>query len=376
MIKEQYNKNRYQQKKAINLWNGVHRMKTQKYLTIGIMFVIFVMLISACHRSVNPIVVIDGESISEAEVMLYLLQVKAQFEQVGGLEIWDTEEFSGGKTAEQVAKEGALDNLFKYKILVGKASSMGVSMDQSVIDQTTEVAKQYYEKISADMISEHKITEQIVIDTFLDFSLASEVEAAIKDNYEPTVEQINEVMLEDQDYSTYMNYQTEDILTLAQVKQIFTRTAQIDENSNPIPLSEEEQKTAYNKIIEAYDKAMQGEDFDNLIEQYSEMDQVDTNNEIPIAQLKKFFTDLSVGKISEIAQGVTGYYVFQVISIKEPSEEDIANYEVEFKQWEDILRDNSLKDLKEDAFNEIYTEWEKETPTSVNHELWDGLSIF
>lgn len=336
------------------------------------------MIFTGCNRTKSPtieaIVVIEGEKISEAEIMLYLLQVKAQFEQVGGPEVWDTEDFSGGKTAEQVAKEGALANLFKYKILVSKASSMGVSMNQSVIDQTTDIAKQYFEQIPLDMISKHKITEQIVIDSFLDFRLANEVETAIKDNSEPTDEQISLEMFEDQDYATYVDYDTEEILTLVEVKQIFTRTANFNE-SELVPLSEEAQKSASDKINEAYNLALSGTNFDELISDYSENKEV-TTKEISVFQLKEFFEDLSIGKISEIAQTDTGYYIFKVINITEPTAEVKADYEAKFKQWEDSLKADSISKLKADAFNAIYSEWEKETSMEVNSELWEKISIF
>lgn len=366
----------------INLWKWkCLGMKTKKYFTIWIMIVIIVMIFSGCHRTKGPategIVTINGEKITEAEIMLYVLQVKALFEQVGGPEIWDTEDFSGGKTAQQVANERTYENLLKFKILVGKASSLGVALDQVDIDQTTATAEKYYSKIPAELISKHKITKQIVIDTFLDFKLASEVETGIKDKYEPTKEQIDQKMLEDPDYSTYKNYSKKEILTVAEVKYIYTKTANSDENNTPVLLTEEEQKAALDKINEAYNQTLQGVDFDLLIEQYSENEQGEGNNEINIIKLKEYFETLSIGKISNVVKTSTGYYIFQIVDINEPSDEEIAAYEDQFKEWEDTLRENSITNLKNDAYSDIYNEWKKETPNEViNDTIWDELNVF
>ncbi|MBC7958722.1 MAG: hypothetical protein H7X94_02545 [Vallitaleaceae bacterium] len=354
-------------------------MFKRKHIFFSALLIAFVMFLTACNKQVpaeEAIVNIDGEKIIEAEVMLYLLQVKTQFEQVGGVDIWNTEDFSGGKTAEQVAKEGALDNLFKYKILVKKASSMAVDLEQAVIDQTTQIANDYFGTIPQDVIEAHGITKKIVVDSFLDFKLASEVEAAIKDNYVPTEEQVIAKMLQNLDYAAYKDYNTKEVLTLAKVKQIFTRTANLDENNEVAALSLDEQQAALDAINEAFKLAIKGENFDDLIEKYSENDQSQAIEEISVVELKKFFIDFSIGQISQIAETSSGYYIFQLMEIIEPTDDAIKDYEAKFKEWEDTLREDSIINLKQAAFDEIYGEWEKETPTEVNNELWDQISIF
>lgn len=358
----------------------VLKVKIRKLISIGIIFVIILMGFSACNNTKKPetqaVVVINNESINESELMLYLLQVKRQFEQMGGPEIWDTEDFSGGKTAEQVAKEGALSNLIKNKILVSKASSMGISLSQSEVDQTTNMALQYYDTISTDTIATHNITKQLVIDLFMDINLADKVEETIKNNCEPNEDQINQLMMQDKDYATYKDYKPKEILTMVEVKQIYTKTGELDANKKVVLLSEDEQKIAYDKIKRAYDLANSGEDFDYLISKYSENDAGDSTRELSVVEVNKIFNDLSVGQISEIAQTNIGYYIFKLIKITEPTEEQINDYQQKFRQWEETLRDNSVIKLKQNAFDEFYNEWKNDTIAEVNNDIWDKMSLF
>lgn len=374
----------------MNLIIGVCSMKSQKYWTKWIVILVIIIIFSGCAGSKNnqksqAIVVIDGEKILAAEMMIYFLQVKEDFEELGGTEVWEIpkEDFTGGIPPEQVAKKQAYDNLIKNKILDKKASSLGIQLEDSVVEETKEIAVQYFKSIPKEIVDKHKITEQIVVDAFLDFRLATEVSNSINNKYEPSEIQIVEKMLLDEDYNKLKNYETKEILTLAVVQHILTNTAELNANDELVPLSEEAQKKAYQKVQEAYNLAKSGYDFSALIQQYSEDTEKDSyNGEYKISivllsnELKTALEDLKIGQISEIAETEYGYHIFKLMAIETPSEQEISEYEEEFKVWENTLRDESINSLKQEAFNEIYEEWKKETVIELENSLLEKMSLF
>ncbi|PKM51510.1 MAG: hypothetical protein CVV02_06125 [Firmicutes bacterium HGW-Firmicutes-7] len=365
-------------------------MKAQKHWTKWIVVLIIMMIFTSCTGSKSNqkgqiIVAIDGEKIIAAEVMIYFLQVKEDFEKVGGTEVWEIpkEDFTGGIPPEQVAKNQAYDNLIKNKILDKKASSLGISLKDSVIEETKQIATDYFNKIPKEIVVKYSITNQIVEDTFLDFRLAKEVSDSINSKYVPKEEQIVEVMLLDEDYKRLKEYDTKEILTLSIVQHVLTNTAELNTNDELVPLSEEAQKKAYNKIQEAYKLAQSGDDFNSIINQYSEEIEKDSyNGEYKLSivllsdELKAVLEDLKVGQVSEVAKTEYGYHMFKLIAIEPPSDQEISSYEAEFKVWEETLKEESIKTLKQQAFNEIYEEWKKETLINLENELWEKMSLF
>lgn len=361
-------------------------MKTQKILTICIALLTILIFTGCINNQKKPeILTIDDEKISAGEVMIYLLQAKEEFERVVGPEVWEIpkEDFTGGKTPEQVAKERALDNLIKDKVLVKKAESLNIKISDEIVQETKKVADTYFDKMPVEIIEKYKITKQLVEKSFLDFRLAREVLDSILMSYVPSESQINEAMLLNQDYAKLKGHDAEEILTYVVLKRVIVNTTEVDVNNQRVPLSEEAQKEAYRKINEAYNFAIQGKDFDTLIQFYSEEDLAMTNNgefRISLAllsdEIRKEVEDLQVNEISEVVKTEYGYQILKLISKELPTSDEIESYEQEFINWESTVRTEAENNLKQQAFNEIYEEWKKELTIEVNNELWNEMSLF
>jgi foldase protein PrsA len=92
----------------------------------------------------DKLITIDDVGIEVDEVMPYLLQVKMEFEELGGEDVWDHNDFSGGKKAEDVAKLAVLDNLIRTKILVKKSDEMGITITDGEEEEVRSQALKYY----------------------------------------------------------------------------------------------------------------------------------------------------------------------------------------------------------------------------------------
>lgn len=361
-------------------------MKTRKLCTICIIMMTVVMIFTSCSlkRNTPAVVTLGDRAITSAEVMIYLLQAKEEFEKLGGPEVWEIpkEDFTGGKTPQEVAKERALDNIIRDKILVKKADSLNVKLEDSVIQETKELAAEYFEKMPENIAEQYHITADIVEESFLDFRLATEVANSITSSYTPNETEISEVMLLDTDYSKLMGHDAEEILTNVVLKRILINTTEMNANNERVPLSEEAQKEALNRINEAYQLAKSGQDFNTLIATYSEEDQVSTNNgefRISLAllsdELREVVDSIQIGEVSKVVKTEYAYQIIKLMAIEKPSDDEIASYEEEFVTYEKEVRAKAEVTLRQQAFNEIYDEWKKEISITINDELWKAMSL-
>lgn len=365
-------------------------MKITLNYNVLIILIIGMLLLVGCNgfgvRKTNSALISVGEEkISSAETMIYLLQAKEEFERVGGPDVWEIpkEDFTGGKTPEQVAKERAMDNLIRDKIFVSQAKNLGLSLQEDKISQAKQLAKDYFSKIPENTIKKYNITAEIVEEAFLDFSLAQEVSTSIKNNYEPKQAQIEKKMMEDPDYSKLKGHDPKEILTYVRFKRVLIYTTEINANNERASLSDEEIAEASRQIEFAHKEAKSGRDFDSIIDEFSQEQQAgEVRGEFNISQallskeLVDAFSKLKINEISPIVTTESGFQFFKIIEIKIPTEQEISNYSAEFEKWEETLRKNAEESLKEKAVTEIYTEWKKDYAITVETEQWDNMSIF
>lgn len=360
-------------------------MLTTMSKRIGVLLVVL-LIFSGCKQSGNKdadtLATINSEPVSAAEMILYMLQVKTSFEEIGGEDVWDTEDFSGGKTAEQVAKEGALENLIKVKISNGKAESLGVSLTPAQIEETTQAARQYFGAMDSALIEKYGIDQELVTRSFLEFRLSTAVNASITGQYEPSQAQIETAMMENADYAKIKGVTPKDALTTVSVLHVMTSTVTTDTDGNQVELSEEAQQAAYDKIVKAHGQALAGEDFIQVVKEYSEEDGSDDSQEYKLSvallddALKQVFADVPIGGITDVAKSESGYHFFKVMDISVPTQQEIEGYESQFETMEAKLRDEVVKTLKTQAFDEIYDEWKAEAAIELDQARWKQMSIF
>jgi len=352
---------------------------------VGVFFLVLILLITSGCKSSEvkqpAIISINSEEIYSGEIMLYILQVKSEFEELGGQEVWEIEDFSGGKTAEEVAKEGALENLIRIKILSKKSQEMGINLTDKEKDEIKELALDYYYNLNDDLIENYKITYEIVEQTFLETKISNKVLMSIKESYEPSQEEIDKALYRNEEYSVLKDLNAEDILTQVIVKQILIKTTHVNNQGKEFPFTEKELDDAYNLVNEAHKKALNNEDFDELILKYSQDDNEDKTEPYIYSKallendFKQVIEGLEVGEISNITKTDTGYYFFKLIGIVKPTQEDINSYKEYFLEWEKQLQEEYRDILKEEAFEQIYKEWKKESEIKVYTNMWNDILI-
>lgn len=382
--------------------------KKKDIISVFALVLLSCMLVSCNNKNKNDQVVleINDEKIYEPEFMLYLIGIQDRFEELAGEDVWSIEDFSGGKTAEEVAKDGAINNLIHDQIVLAKAESLGISLTSEVKASTEAQAISYFEA-NQERFKEFNITKEIVTRLILDQQLALEVKEAVVNNDSnlPDEARIQDRMDKNALYAQLKDIDVNESLGGIEVNYIVIMLSEFDTKNEVIPFSEEERKKALEKVTVAHDLALSGTDFESLISTYSEESQKDATKGIynftyiklddedkifflPDSageydlsadrlndKLKAVLMGLEPGDVSDIAETQTGYHFFKVRKNMQVTEEKITTYEQAFNTMVNNLRKTAISELKEEGFEVIYNDWKNETDIYIDQTVYNAIKI-
>lgn len=100
-------------------------------------------LLTGCSakESSAEVLKINDKAVLEAEYMLYLDEAADNFETIGGKDIWDTD--FDGVSAEDTAKEMALNSLLTIKISALKADEYGFELTAEELESVKNDVAEY-----------------------------------------------------------------------------------------------------------------------------------------------------------------------------------------------------------------------------------------
>lgn len=351
----------------------------------GFLRIVFVILalgsLVSCAKKPDEasyLVEVDGVKVQKNEVMIYVHRIVEEFIRVGGESVWEFEDFSGGKSALEVAKESVLENLVQIKILNRKAHSMGVVLEEEEKEQIRIQAKSYQDKMNPTYLAEQNITTELIESVFFEFAIANHVIELTTIDYVPSEEEIINKMDRSEEYQKLLAAEPQELLTDIEVDYIFLTFAEKQEDEI------QNQRKLAQKIL---DRLAEGDDFYSLQRQFSEINK-DPEGKLGYEEAGTFnfsmaflpegfekLKDLEKNTISDIMEKDTGYYIFLVRNIVLPTEEELKEYENNFKIYEESVRNSAIEELKLAAFNTFYSEWQKAAVIRLNKTEWDKLSI-
>jgi len=369
---------------------GILRNRTFSINFIALLVVFTLLTFTGCStvpEEVQPqdyIVKVDEQMVDKTEMMIYVNQVMKEFEKIGGQDVWSFEDFSGGKSAEEAAKEAVIDNVVRIKVLVEKSKELNVTLSDDQIVAVQQEALNYLNNIDDDYIKAHDITLEKMVKVFTDFTLANEVKKHVTDNFVPSVTSVDEKMQANEEYTTLKNYKALELLTSIRVEHILLLTRDKDQSGDYVTLTDDEKAIKYNTAVDIRKLAQDGADFTELMKEYSEEtfpgDSPDNgiyefSKALIPEEFDKQLKDLDQGDVSEIIESDLGFHIFKVIEIIKPTSADIQAFNDNFVQYELELRKSVAEELKDEAFNSLYEEWKKSVNISVNRDAWEEISL-
>lgn len=324
---------------------------------------------------------VGDAQVMTGEVMVYLLQTYNDFEAYGGEDVWLIEDFSGGKSAEEVAVEGARQNLVKVKVLLPKAEEMGIVLDAEEEARLISESHGYFAGLDSSFVQESNITADLVFEVFKENYLADRVMSETMDSYTLNEEEIDAYILADPDYSRLAGMDVLDALTAYRLHVIVIRTHERDAAGQWQPLEPSVQKERAVLVQDIFEQLEKGADFVELVQAHSQTDYLGENPEgmeITKAQLTDIYREalasMAIGDYTGIIEGEFGYHILKLVAVENPTDEGIEQYKERFLAWEEALRAEARLELTKDAFEIIYQRWRSAVPVTYGSQ-WEGLDF-
>ena len=285
---------------------------------------------------------IDKASCRLPEVMVYLTNVKNQYEKALGSQIWQTS--YEGETLEEDVKETVLAGIARIKAMNLLAEQYGISLSDEELGRAARAAGQYYESLSGRERELLGADERLLRMMYEEYSLAEKV-------YEYLITDINPEISDDE-------------ARTITVQHILIKTYSLNAAGERVPYPDEKKKEAYARAKEALRKAQEGEEFAKLIAEYSE----DSNPSYSFekgtmeAAFEEASFNLGTDEISDIVETGHGYHIIKCISTFDRDETDRNKVKI-------------VEQRRKEAFNEEYSGFVEGLTRSLNEELWDTVGF-
>lgn len=285
---------------------------------------------------------IESESCSLSEIMVYLTNTKNQYEDSFGEEIWNIN--SGDESINDNVKENVLARVARIKSLNLMAAEYGVSLDDEEIAMANQAGETYYNSLNDTEKTLLNVTMDDIVNMYSEYALAGKV-------YEYLIADINPEISDDE-------------ARTITVQHILIKTYTTNEDGEKVPYTENAKKEALAKAKEALERAKAGENFSQLVSEYSE----DTNDTYTFGKgvmdsdFEEASFNLGTDEISDIVESDHGYHIIKCISTFNRSETDRNKITIVEKR-------------RKEVFNEEYSKFVSGLTKNLNESLWESVDF-
>lgn len=285
---------------------------------------------------------IEKKSCSIAEVMVYMMNLKNQYENTFGEEIWKAS-YDGENLAENI-KDTVLAKLARIKALNLLAAEHGIVLDQSEQEKAAAAAKAYYDSLNDYEKKSMSVDEKILCKMYEEYALSEKVYAYLIADINPEI--------------------SDDEARTITVQHILIKTHSLNENGESVEYTEQARNAAYNRACEALERARGGDEFTSLIAEYSE----DSNASYSFIKgsMEPDFEEaafkLGTDEISGIVETPHGYHIIKCISTFDRDETDRNKIAI-------------VEQRRREVFNEEYSGFVEGLTRNLNQELWDKIGF-
>lgn len=346
-------------------WERGEAMKKRSFLLI--VFVFLILFLPACREMASAellpaiLIKIDTAAVSGEEAAVYGIQVKKEFEQIGGADIWEFESFSGDKSAYEVAKTKVLENIIRVKVLLAKAKERKIELTEAETEAVANRAKEFLEDQKALAAAAEEITAETVQQVFTEFELGQKLKKEMLRSFQPEEKMIAAKLEANEDYQKLQQENPWEKHELFLVE-----TAEIAENDPLLETIRQELNTSPTYgLTDATSQSMVYKE-----EKYLKQ------------QLEEVFSEGAAGQLRK-----TGWLLlpeneekgFRLLHLKSIEVSDLALLTRRLQQQgekEKDLRRQAEEEIRDESFEVIYQEWKKETDIRIDQEAWQEYTVF
>lgn len=344
----------------MGIWEVRFCMKKRILYTVFIM--LFLLIFSSCNDQQNYVAIVDGEKISVPEFKVYLYIAQQEFENIGDTDIWDTS-FEAGVTAEEIAKERALDSLAHVKISAKQAKKMNIYLTEDEKESAQKDATDFLNNLNENEIQAIGISESNMTEIMEQKILYKKVKDEITKNFELSQRDFENSY---KDYVSKNDSLTEESLANRLVIQYIFFSTDVLKDDSVQRTAQQEKDFVLEKAQLVLEKARSGQDFTQLVIDYSD-DRESVEKEGKeiiekgkyIEQVEKVAFGLKKGEISDLIELDGNYYIIKLVDIVEPVVKE--QYRVKY-----------INTKKDEIFEQEYSNWSSKEPEK-NVEVWDTI---
>lgn len=286
---------------------------------------------------------IETISCTRPEMMVYITNMQNQYENVYGERIWETE--SEGTTLEERVKENALAKMAQVKTMNLMAGSMGISLTADELKSVENATDIYYDSLSNSEIEGMGIDRDTIYNLYREYLTAQKV-------YSEIISDVNPEVSDDEARNITIEY-------------IYIYTYTTDGTGVRVNMSEDENRDAYARANEAHARALEGEDFDFLVAEYSDSDDMIMSlgkDDISNAYIRNALFDLANGDISDVLTTDDGYLIALCLSTYNLEETDLNKIKIVERE-------------RETVFSETYDAYVTDLTRKLNDQLWNEIGF-
>jgi parvulin-like peptidyl-prolyl isomerase len=323
----------------------------------------------------------DGDvkiDVSVEEVYFYVFDYQKQYEAQYGPDVF-FEIVEEGVTLGDSIKSESLKIAKAANVCAYVATKQGITLEEDVLAAIKENSVAYFNGYGEDVMTSNGFSVEMVEEIFIENALRQKLQEDFALNNpidEEEVEAELDVYAElDSNYKNIITVGVEAAAEKMRAKHILIQT--IDENG--LPYDEAGMEEAYNTILLVQERLLAGEDFGELVLEYSEdPGSLATEGEYTFArgrmvpEFENATLALEIGELSDIVETEYGYHIIRLEELGIPgTEEEIAQMQSLVDQVEVDIR-NSLALQK---FEDQYFLWEETYNLEVFQEIWDGVQV-
>ena len=308
---------------------------------------------------------VNGESITFEDFEFYLNDIKLSMEQQAQQSnisnIWETE--LEGRKATDVLKERTLNMVISNSLQLQKAEELGIVLDENELAQLEDEKKQYISMWGGEDNYKSVLRDMGLTENTFDKVLKS---MRLTDKLRKYITDADEYVISDEEKQNYYD-ENIDMFYQPQVtaKHILISIMN-DENEKLSDEEIEEKKKLAEDILK---KIKDGEDFDELMHEYSEDPGLETQPDgytfskgQMVAEFEEAAFALNEGEVSEIVETTYGYHIIKKIDSTE---------HIPFDMVSDWIGNN----LVHSKYNDTLQEWKEASAIEVDYNILDSIKV-
>ncbi|MCM1047724.1 MAG: peptidylprolyl isomerase [Clostridiales bacterium] len=283
---------------------------------------------------------IGSVSCTQPEIMVYLTNIQNQYERIYGAEIWNAN--LGDITLEENVKDIALAQIAQIKTMKLMAQQYEVELSEEEEQQAGNAAEVYFNSLNETEIEAMGVDKDTIEGLYKEYALADKV-------YKYIIKDINPEISDDE-------------ARTITVQHILFKTYATDGTGKKIEYTQKSKEETYMLACEVWERATEGEDFDELVVKYNE-DSKSTysfgKGEMDSA-LEEAAFNLGNGEISEVVETEAGYQIIKCISAFDKEETDSNKVKI-------------VEQRRAEVFGQEYSAFVNDLTKKLNEELWENV---